>query len=192
MLVVSEIFFLYMGKPLKINIALMLKATCLIFLLLFGWTCSCFSQKVMGGATVTPRMRVIVDNDFSGDPDGLFQLTHLLLSPSVEIRAIIGSHLKVGDGFDPSKTQAQNAANKARALLKVMALKSNIPVIAGSDTALPNDSTPAKSEAANFIIKEALRTDTKLPLYLLCGAGLTEIASALLSAPQIADKLTQV
>ena len=170
----------------------MLKATCLIFLLLFGWTCSCFSQKVMGGATVTPRMRVIVDNDFSGDPDGLFQLTHLLLSPSVEIRAIIGSHLKVGDGFDPSKTQAQNAANKARALLKVMALKSNIPVIAGSDTALPNDSTPAKSEAANFIIKEALRTDTKLPLYLLCGAGLTEIASALLSAPQIADKLTLV
>jgi hypothetical protein len=44
-------------------------------------------------------MRVIVDNDFSGDPDGLFQMAHLLLSPSVDIRGIIGSHLSVKDGL---------------------------------------------------------------------------------------------
>lgn len=50
---------------------------------------------------IVPRMRVIVDNDFSGDPDGLFQLVHLLLSPSVEVRALIGSRL--GD-YDPSVT----------------------------------------------------------------------------------------
>lgn len=141
---------------------------------------------------VIPRMRVIVDNDFSGDPDGLFQLTHLLLSPSVEIRGIIGSHLSVGDGFDPSKTQAENAANKAKELLQVMAVKNNIPVFAGSNTAMLNDSTPVKDDAVNFIIQEALRTDTKLPLYVLCGAGLTEIASAVLTNPQIANKLTLV
>ena len=162
----------------------------LIFL--FGCSCTCLGQNVIGRVTITPRIRVIVDNDFSGDPDGLFQLTHLLLSPSVEIRAIIGSHLKAGDGFDPSKTQAQNAANKARELLQLINIKSTIPVIAGSNTAMPNDSTPVKSEAVNFIVKEAMRTDTKLPLYLLCGAGLTEIASAALTTPQIADKLTLV
>src|SRR5215204_2055881 len=72
------------------------------------------AQQIIGVTTVAPRMRVIVDNDFSGDPDGLFQLAHLLLSPSVEIRAIIGSHLNVADGFDNSKTQAENAAKKAR------------------------------------------------------------------------------
>ena len=169
----------------------MIKISCIIFLFLL-WSSSCLSQNIIGGNTVTPRMRVIVDNDFSGDPDGLFQLAHLLLSPSVEVRAIVGSHLKAGDGFDPSKTQAQNAANKARELLQIMALKNDIPVIAGSDTAMLNDSTPVKSEAVKFIVQEALRTDTKLPLYLLCGAGLTEVASALLTAPQIANKLTLV
>jgi hypothetical protein len=87
-----------------------------------------FSQKETNNNIVTPRMRVIVDNDFSGDPDGLFQLTHILLSPSVEIRAIIGSHLKAGDGFDNSKTQAQNAAKKASELLQVMNIKTSIPV----------------------------------------------------------------
>ncbi len=141
---------------------------------------------------IEPRMRVIVDNDFSGDPDGLFQLAHLLLSPSVEIRAIIGSHLRVGDGFDPSKTQADNAAKKVREVLDVMKITKNIPVFAGSNTAMLNDSTPVKNEAVNFIIQEALRTDTKLPLYVVCGAGLTEIASAALTNPQIADKLTLI
>ncbi|WP_460937901.1 nucleoside hydrolase [Spirosoma humi] len=149
-------------------------------------------QQAGGGATVTPRMRVIVDNDFSGDPDGLFQLAHLLLSPSVDVRAIIGSHLRVGDGFDKSTTQADNAAKKARELLQVMAIKSSIPVIAGSNTGMINDTTPVKSEAVTFIVNEALRTDTQLPLYVLCGAGLTEIASALLKSPQIADKLTLI
>ncbi|TAE29021.1 MAG: nucleoside hydrolase [Cytophagales bacterium] len=145
-----------------------------------------------GLAMVQPRMRVIVDNDFSGDPDGLFQLAHLLMSPSVEVRGIIGSHLRVGDGFDRSTTQADNAAKKAREVLSIMNVTKPIPVFAGSNTAMVNDSTPVKNEAVNFIIQEALRTDTKLPLYVVCGAGLTEIASAVLTNPQIADKLTLI
>lgn len=142
--------------------------------------------------SLQPRMRVIVDNDFSGDPDGLFQLAHLLLSPSVEVRAIIGSHLNANDGFDRSKTQADNAAKNARDLIQVMSVAKTVPVLAGSNTAMVNDSTPVKNEAVNTIIREAMRTDTKLPLYVVCGAGLTEIASAVLTNPQIADKLTLV
>jgi len=151
-----------------------------------------FAGEKKDTSIITPRMRVIVDNDFGGDPDGLFQLAHILLSPSVDVRAIIGSHLNAADGFDRSKTQAENAAKKARELIQVMGIKNSIPVIAGSNTAMQNDSTPAKSEAVNFIIKEALRTDTQLPLYVLCGAGLTEIASAVLTNPQIAKKITLI
>jgi purine nucleosidase len=170
----------------------MIKTYCCLLLLCLAIPVSSFCQKIIGASTVSPRMRVIVDNDFSGDPDGLFQLAHLLLSPSVETSAIIGSHLKVGDGMDPSKTQAQNAAAKAKELAELIHAKSTIPIIAGSDTAMLNDGTPVKSAAVNFIIKEAMRTDTKLPLYILCGAGLTEIASALLTKPEIAGKLTLV
>lgn len=160
-----------------------------LFILLFMSSLFTFCQT---SSPITPRMRVIIDNDFGGDPDGLFQLTHLLLSPSVEIRAIIGTHLNAHDGFDPSKTQADNAAKKARELLSVMKMDGKIPVIAGSNSGMQNDSTPVKSDAVDFIIKEALRTDTKLPLYVLCGAGLTEIASAALTKPEIAGKLTLI
>jgi purine nucleosidase len=169
--------------PLSLKIITHL--TTVAYLLLFHPGPSAFTQTIYN---ITPRMRVIVDNDFSGDPDGLFQLAHILLSPSVEVRGIIGSHLKVGDGFDNSKTQAENAAKKAKDLLMIIHPGSTIPVFHGSNTGMINDSTPVKSEAVDFIIREALRSDTKLPLYILCGAGLTEPASALLTDPSIAGK----
>ena len=153
---------------------------------------SAICQSTSNNVSFTKRMRVIIDNDFSGDPDGLFQLTHLLLSPSVETRGIIGSHLSVKDFIDPSEKQAENAAKKAKEVLKLLNMQDSIRVLTGSNLAMPNDSTPVKSEAVNFIIQEALRTDTKLPLYILCGAGLTEVASALLTNPAIAEKFTLI
>lgn len=141
---------------------------------------------------VKPRMRVIIDNDFGGDPDGLFELVHHLLSPSVEIRGIIGSHLKAGDGFDPSKNTATHARQKIDEVLTIMNLDKTIPVYEGSNSALENKNTPQTSDAANAIIKEAMRTDTKLPLYVVCGAGLTDLASAYLIEPKIARHLTLI
>jgi inosine-uridine nucleoside N-ribohydrolase len=161
---------------------------CLFFFLLLGPLGR--AQAPLGA--VAPRLRVLVDNDFSGDPDGLFQLAHLLLSPSVEVRAIIGSHLKVGDGFDPSATQADNAARQAAEVVRLLGMTGRVPVLAGANLGMANDSTPVKSAGVDFIIKEALRTDTQLPLYVLCGAGLTEIASAALTDPRIAGRLTLV
>jgi len=141
---------------------------------------------------VKPRMRIIIDNDFGGDPDGLFQLVHHLLSPSVDIRAIIGSHLKAGDGFDRSNQTATNAKKKIEEVLSIMNLARTFSVYQGSNSALENDSTPQKSDAAGAIVKEAMRDDTKLPLYVVCGAGLTDLASAWLMEPKIAGRLTLI
>lgn len=164
-------------------------AACWLILLLC-WSSAGSAQPTGHPAPLKPRLRVILDNDFSGDPDGLFALAHLLLSSSVEVRGIIGSHLKVGDGFDPSTTQADNAARKATELLQVMR-RPEVPVLAGSNLAMPTDSTPVQSAGVRLLIAEALRPDPR-PLYVLCGAGLTEIASAALLEPRIASRLTVV
>jgi purine nucleosidase len=141
---------------------------------------------------VKPRMRIIIDNDFGGDPDGLFELVQHLLSPSVEIRGIIGSHLRAGDGFDRSNETAANAKKKIEEVLNIMNLGKTYPVYQGSNVALVNDSTAQPSDAANAIVKEAMRDDSKLPLYVVCGAGLTDLASAYLSEPEIASRLTLI
>ncbi|HYV53982.1 MAG TPA: nucleoside hydrolase [Chitinophagaceae bacterium] len=150
------------------------------------------NTPVFPDSLVKPRMRVIIDNDFGGDPDGLFELVHHLLSPSVEIRAIIGSHLRPGDGFDRSKETATHAKQKIEEVLGIMNMSGKYPVYQGSNDPLENDSIPQQSEAAKAIIKEAMRDDTKLPLYVVCGAGLTDLASAYLLEPKIASRLVLI
>ncbi|MFJ1466935.1 nucleoside hydrolase [Massilia orientalis] len=142
--------------------------------------------------TASPRQRVIVDNDFSGDPDGLFQLAHHLASPSVEIPFVIGSHIHTGDFLDGSTRQPENAVAKVRELYATMRLPGQPPVIAGRGTALSNGELPDMTEVARGIIAEATRTDTKLPLYYAAGAGLTDLATALMLAPRISRNLKLV
>ena len=139
-----------------------------------------------------PRARVIIDNDFSGDPDDLYQLVHHLLSPSVEVRLVIASHLRADDVFDPSGRSAQNAALVARDVFARMGLSSTEVIVAGSDEPLADRSTPRPGPAVDAIIAEALREDVSTPLFYVAGGGLTDIASAYLVEPRIAERLTLV
>lgn len=136
------------------------------------------------------RLRVTSDNDYSGDPDGLFQLVHHALSPSTELVSVIGSHLRAGDGFDDSPTTADNAAALASEYLGLLG-RSDVPVVAGSNVALTDRRTPIESAGARAII-EAAHADDPRPLFVTLGAELTELASAWLLDPTIAPKLTAV
>lgn len=135
-----------------------------------------------------PRFRVIVDNDFGGDPDGLFQLAHQVLSPSAEIRAIVGSH-HYDDFFGNPGTSAF-ACKMAKEVLSVMHCDS-LSVFVGAEGKFTNIKEPLESEGARAIVTEAMRED-KRPLYVLCGAGLTNIAAAYLMEPRIAERITAV
>src|SRR3954452_18017482 len=101
------------------------------------------------------RIRVVVDNDLSGDPDGLVQLAHHALSPSVDLRLVIGSHLRPGDPFDPSGTTADNAAALAREIL-ALAGRVDVPVQPGSNTDLTDRRTSLASPAALALVAEAM------------------------------------
>jgi len=138
-----------------------------------------------------PRFRVLVDNDFAGDPDGLVQLAHHLLSPSVEIRGVIGSHLPVGGPFPPVPDSAARACAKVAELFDVMGLDAGDVVHEGSALPLGDRSTPRESAAVRAILAEAFRDDPR-PLYLACGGGLTDLASAWLVEPSLASRITLV
>ena len=138
-----------------------------------------------------PRMRLIIDTDFGGDPDGLFELAQHVLSPSVEISAIIGSHLHRDDPFDPSDQQSAHAAAKAAEVMRLAGKSGLAPIFAGENRALASDQPPALSAATRAIVAEALRPDPR-PLYYVAGAGLTEIALAWMAEPRIAQRLTLI
>lgn len=141
--------------------------------------------------TIQPRARVIIDNDFGGDPDGLFQLAQHLLSPGVEVRGVIASQ-HYPEGFYGLSGSAEAGAGLARELVKVMGLEQVYAVVAGAPSKLENAEPPPRTEAVELIIREAMRDDTDSSLFVACGAGLTNLASAYLIEPRIGRRLRLV
>jgi len=139
-----------------------------------------------------PRFRVITDNDYAGDPDGLVQLAHHLLSPSVEITGIISSHLRPGDDWDLTGDAVSEGVRLVRELAAVMRYQELPQLVMGSKVPLKNIEEPAISPGAQLIVDEANRQDVDTPLYVVCGGSLTSIASAWLMDPTIASKLTVI
>jgi len=140
---------------------------------------------------VRQRLRGIVDNDFSGDPDDLYQLAHHLLSPSIELTTVVGSHLRPNDPLDAGPDTATNAVAVLKDLFARMGLTSTELIVQGSNQALADTQTPQPAPAVDAILAEARREDPR-PLYFLAGGGLTDLASALLTDPAVAERMTLV
>ncbi len=137
------------------------------------------------------KAKVIIDNDFCGDPDGLFQLVHHALIPSTEIVGVIGGHLDGGHGFTSSADQATESVEKARRLLTALGID-NLTIVKGSEKPMASAEEPMDSEGAQLIIAEARKATPEKPLYVCCGAALTNVASALLMAPEISKNIVIV
>src|ERR1700757_2374916 len=133
-----------------------------------------------------PRSRTIFVNDLSGDIDGLFACVHQILSNSTDLRAIVGTSTG-----RPGETAAASAA-LASEMLGLMGMAERVKVYPGAAAKLAAAGAPARAPGVQAIIDEAMRTDTKLPLFVAVGGGLTEVASALILEPRIADRFTLV
>ncbi len=124
------------------------------------------------------RVRVIVSTDAACEADDPFAIAHALLSPKLDVRAVIGEHFR-------QEGSMERSCEAAWKLLNLM--RSAVPVLPGQ--AWPKDGT--LSQGAQFIIDEARREDTH-PLFVLCMGAVTTLADALHAAPDIADRLTMV
>lgn len=124
------------------------------------------------------RVRVIVSTDTACEADDPFAIAHALLSPKLEVKAVIAEHFMC----EGSMKRSYDAARK---LLDLMG--SNVPVLHGQ--VWPKDG--ALSEGAQCIIDEA-RKDDPYPLFVLLMGATTTMADALRAAPDIADRLTIV
>ncbi|MBM6992881.1 MAG: nucleoside hydrolase [Prevotella sp.] len=158
------------------------KMISLVALLLFA---------LAGHAQLT-KVRVLIDNDFCGDPDGLFQLAHQVLCPSTDIVGIVGGHLSPQGGFTNRKDQATESVEKANELLDLMGMKGKYKVVPGMEQPLASSSEPVESEGSRLIVSEARKCSPDKPLYVLCGAALSNVASALLQAPEISKNMVVV
>lgn len=68
----------------------------------------------------------------------------------------------------------------------------SVPVYRGSEKYLENEKTPVESEAAKHLAELAKGYSYQKPLYVVAIGAITNVASALLMAPEIADNVVVV
>ena len=167
-------------------------------LYIFALGCLLMASPVRAQNTAEPfhtgkRYSVIIDNDFMGDPDGLFQLAHHVLSSSCDIKGIVGAHLGGnGRGFFrdlQGKDEADMSVNKVNEALEVMGMKGHFKVVPGAPVKMTDANKPIESDGARLIVEEALKASPEKPLYVCVGGPLTDIASAWLINPEIGKNI---
>jgi inosine-uridine nucleoside N-ribohydrolase len=130
-------------------------------------------------------IRVITDTDAKNEADDQYAIVHTLLSPRFDNRAIIAAHF----GEEKSKTSMEDSFREIQTLLQLMNMADEDLAVQGAFQALPDENTPIPSPGAEFIINEAMADDPK-PLFITFLGPLTDIASAYLMEPRIAETVT--
>lgn len=131
--------------------------------------------------------RAIVLTDTANEADDQFALAYTLLSPSIDVRAVVAGHF----GLPRSTKASFDEAARVMDLLGASAVQ--VPLYLGAEG--PLDSFGEASSIAvpgvRAILDEARRDDPH-PLYLLGMGALTDVALALREDPGIANRLTLV
>ncbi len=130
------------------------------------------------------KIRVITNTDAKNEADDQYAIAHTLLSPRFENVGIIAAHF----GNQRSQTSLEDSYQE---VLKVMDLMNFDPsiLVKGAPNALPDGKTPVLSPGARLIIDEAMKESDK-PLFVTFLGPLTDLASAYLIEPRIAQRLT--
>lgn len=125
------------------------------------------------------RMRAIVLTDCANEADDAFALAYALLSPSIEIRAVVAQHFGLPGSAKASFDEA------ARVMDLVGAAAEEVPLAMGASGPLGKaDDKDVPGVAA--IVSAAEAQDCR-PLFLLAMGPLTDVALALRKSPAVAE-----
>ena len=136
------------------------------------------------------RVRMIIHTDCKNEADDQFALVHHLLTPMFLVKGIVAGHFDASPKMYRSGKSASASLQEVKKVLKLMDAE-EYPVYLGAQTPLPDEHTPIVSDGARFIIEQAMQDDPH-PLYIACQGALTDLASALLLKPEIAERITAV
>jgi purine nucleosidase len=154
---------------------------------------------------VTGRVRVVVDTDAANEIDDQFALAYAILSPErLAVEAVYAAPFQrpAPGGLDidspeffvsPAEGMAQSHAEIMRVLEALDAQDLAGRVRLGSEEWLPDAETPVPNPAADDLIARARQGRPNAdPIYVLALGAPTNVASALLAAPDIAARVVVV
>ena len=137
------------------------------------------------------KVRVIVHTDCKNEADDQYAVAHHLMTPRFDVKGLVAGHFWKNPQQYGELGTAQASYDEIIKVMDLMGLKDQYPVKLGAPRGLEDEKTPIDSEGARLIIEEALKDD-KRTLYIACLGAVTDVASALLMKPEIADRMTVI
>ena len=135
-----------------------------------------------------PRPRpILLTTDIGADMDDQWVLAHLVLSAEFDLRGVVSTHT----GSHPILVApaAESSARVAKEVLDQLPLNKRPKVIAGSSEPLRAKAEPRLGQGVDFILRESRGFSRARPLTVLVIGAATDVSSALLADPSLAERI---
>jgi purine nucleosidase len=138
----------------------------------------------------TSKVQIVLDTDTANEIDDQFAVTYALLSPEkIGVEAIYAAPFE-----NHITTPAEGMERSYDEIVRVvghLGLPNNPPILKGSTRWLPAPDQPVVSAAAEDLIARA-KMEREGPLYVVAIGAIPNVASALLLAPEIIERIIVV
>lgn len=147
-------------------------------------------QKIKNLSVPEGKIDAVLDSDTYNEADDQFALAYMLASKEkINTKAIYAAPFSNARADTP-KEGMEKSYEEIKKILSM--LNEEKPVFKGSDKYLPDENTPVLSDAAHDLAKRAAEYSPQNPLYVVTIGAITNIASALLISPEIAENIVVV
>ncbi len=130
------------------------------------------------------KVRVILSTDAACEADDQYAIVHALLTPKFDLRGIVAAQW----GGPARYPTVQRGIEEVEKLYKLMGIE-GAPLYGGYDAPLDNEHQIVDNKGVDFIIEEA-KKESDRRLFVLCLGAITDLAAAIIKAPEIQDRIT--
>lgn len=149
-----------------------------------------YEQRIKNLSVPEGKIDVIIDTDTYNEIDDQFAVSYLLKSSDkLNTKAIYAAPFL----NDRSTSPADGMEKSYNEILKLLDLaEEKVDVFKGSDSFLKDETTPVVSAAAKDLAERVKNYSPSNPLYIVAIGAITNIASAILLNPEVAENTVVV
>ena len=144
-----------------------------------------YEQRLKNLSVPEGKIDVVLDTDAYNEIDDQFAIAYLLRSADkLDTKALYAAPFYNSHSNDPEDGM-ERSYDEILKLLELLGEK--VDVLKGSKQYLENESTPVESPAAFDLAKRAEEYSPEKPLYVVAIGAITNVASAILINPKVAE-----
>jgi len=143
--------------------------------ILLGIACSSIQKPIRG-------IPLIIDADTANEVDDLYAIVRALKANELDVKAITSAQFHTSPLATDSTVYESQAINED--IIKLMD-RADVDLPLGANGPMASSSEPATSEASGYIIDAARTHNPDAPLHLAILGSCTNVASAIVAAPDI-------